>query len=136
MTTTFRPAVHEDIAAVLAFWRQSTEPSSTDNAPALEQLLDHDPGALILAESSGRIIGSVIGAWDGWRGTIYRLAVAPGQRRSGLGTELVHAAERQLETRGAVRLQATVIATDSLAMGFWQRSDWTQAVEQTRFTKG
>jgi ribosomal protein S18 acetylase RimI-like enzyme len=131
-----RPATSADIPAVLAFWGEAAEPSSTDNAPALRNLLAHDPGALILAESADRIIGSVVAAWDGWRGTIYRLAVAPSHRRSGLGTQLVHAAERRLAQHGATRLQATVIGTDLQALGFWQGSDWAHAVGQTRFTKG
>ncbi len=29
---TFRPATPDDIQAVLAFWQESAEPSSTDNA--------------------------------------------------------------------------------------------------------
>jgi ribosomal protein S18 acetylase RimI-like enzyme len=134
--TTLRPAQFEDIAAVLTFWGESAEPSSTDDAAALTRLLEHDPGAVILEESSGRIVGSVIAAWDGWRGTIYRLAVAPSHRGSGLGTRLLEAAVAHLSARGARRLQATVIATDARAMGFWRNTEWHQASEQTRFTRG
>lgn len=134
--TTLRPAQFEDIASVLTLWRESAEPSSTDDAPALTRLLEHDPGGLILGESSGQIVGSVIAAWDGWRGTIYRLAVAPSHRRSGLGTRLLQAGVQHLSAHGARRLQATVIETDARAMGFWRCTDWQQAGEQTRFTRG
>ena len=136
MVTTLRPAQFEDIATVLTLWRESAEPSSTDDAAALTGLLEHDPGALILAESSGQIVGSVIAAWDGWRGTIYRLAVAPSHRRSGLGTRLLQAAVQRMSAQGARRLHAVVIETDTRAMGFWRRTDWQQAEEQTRFTLG
>jgi ribosomal protein S18 acetylase RimI-like enzyme len=134
--TTLRPAQPEDIAAVLTLWREAAEPSSTDDAAAVTVLLEHEPGALIIAESSGQIVGSVIAAWDGWRGTIYRLAVAPSHRRSGLGTRLLQAAVDRISARGARRLQATVIETDTRAMGFWRGTDWRQAEEQTRFTRG
>jgi ribosomal protein S18 acetylase RimI-like enzyme len=134
--TTLRPAQPEDIAAVLTLWRDSAEPSSTDDVAAVTALLEHEPGALIIAESSGQIVGSVIAAWDGWRGTIYRLAVAPSHRRSGLGTRLLQAAGDRISARGARRLQATVIETDTRAMGFWRGTDWRQAEEQTRFTRG
>ncbi|HXN60416.1 MAG TPA: GNAT family N-acetyltransferase [Acidimicrobiales bacterium] len=133
---TLRPARLEDIAAVLTLWRESAEPSSTDDATALTGLLEHDPGALILGESSGQIVGSVIAAWDGWRGTIYRLAVAPAHRGGGLGTRLLQAAVQRISAHGARRLQATVIETDARAMGFWRRTDWRRAEEQTRFTWG
>ena len=134
--TTLRPAQPEDIAAVLTLWRDSAEPSSTDDVAAVTALLEHEPGALIIAESSGQIVGSVIAAWDGWRGTIYRLAVAPSHRRSGLGTRLLQAAVDRISAAGARRLQATVIETDTRAMGFWRGTGWRQAEEQTRFTRG
>ena len=65
---------------MLAFWAAATaEPSSTDDSAGLEGLLTHSPGALILAVDDGAIVGSVIAGWDGWRATVYRLAVAPAQ---------------------------------------------------------
>ena len=131
---TLRPARLEDIPAVLALWRVSAEPSSTDDAAALRCLLGHDEGALIIGESSGQIVGSVIAAWDGWRGTVYRLAVSPSHRRSGLGTRLLQAAEQRISERGARRLQATVIETDRRAMEFWERTGWRRVHDQTRFT--
>jgi ribosomal protein S18 acetylase RimI-like enzyme len=134
--TMLRPARPEDIAAVLILWRSSAEPSSTDDAAALTGLLEHDPGALIVGESSGQVVGSVIAAWDGWRGTIYRLAVAPSHRGDGLGTRLLQAAVERISAHGARRLQATVIQTDARAMGFWRHTDWRQAEQQTRFTWG
>jgi ribosomal protein S18 acetylase RimI-like enzyme len=82
------------------------------------------------------IAGSVIAAWDGWRGTIYRLAVAPSHRRRGLGTELVSTAVKRLRAVGAVRLQAIVVETEAQAAGFWRASDWIEQVERLRFTLG
>ena len=72
----------------------------------------HDPEALLLAEEDSLIVGSVIAAWDGWRGTIYRLAVAPSHRRGGLGRSLLRAAEERLRDLSAARLQAIVVETD------------------------
>ena len=89
-----RPATPDDIDAVLAFWLEATaEPSSTDDADGLAALLERSPGSLILAVEGGAIVGSVVAGWDGWRGTIYRLAVAPAYRRRGIATQLVAAAE-------------------------------------------
>src|ERR1700722_20552551 len=84
-----RTATTDDIAGVLAFWRETAEPTSTDSADALAGLLRRDPGALLVAEADGEIVGSVIAGWDGWRGSGYRLAVGPDRRRRGLGPELL-----------------------------------------------
>jgi ribosomal protein S18 acetylase RimI-like enzyme len=79
-------------------------------------------------------VGSVIAAWDGWRGSVYRLAVAPAHRRHGLGQLLLGEAAERLRTTGARRLQAIVVATDPRATGFWRDTDWTEQVERIRFT--
>jgi ribosomal protein S18 acetylase RimI-like enzyme len=134
--TGLRPATADDIEAVLAFWREAAEPTSTDTAEALGGLLHHDPGALIIAEAEGRIVGSVIAGWDGWRGAIYRLAVASSQRRRGLGQALLRAAEDRLAGLGARRMHAIVVETNDDGVAFWTASDWGLQAGQLRFAKG
>jgi len=47
-----------------------------DDLEALERLIEHDPSSLLIAERGAGLIGTVVAAWDGWRGNMYRLAVA------------------------------------------------------------
>jgi ribosomal protein S18 acetylase RimI-like enzyme len=139
MTTTIsiRPAVADDIGAVLALWREAAAPTTTDDAEGLGALLAHDPGALLVAElSSGQIVGTVIAGWDGWRGSVYRIAVDPSLRRAGLGRRLLDAAEDRLRGVGARRMHAIVVGTDERAAGFWEASDWEHQSAQWRFTQG
>jgi ribosomal protein S18 acetylase RimI-like enzyme len=131
-----RTAGPDDVAGVLAFWEAAAEPTSTDSADALAGLLRRDPDALIVAEVGGGIVGSVIAGWDGWRGSIYRLAVAPDHRRHGLGRLLLRAAEDHLARLGAHRSQAIVVGTSARAVAFWRATDWEHQSEQLRFAKG
>ncbi len=137
MDEAIRPARFSDIEAVLGLWVASDAlPSHTDNAQSLSALIRHDPPALLVADDDGVVVGSVIAGWDGWRGSIYRLVVARSHRHMGLGRRLVLEAETRLSERGAVRLQATVVRTESGAMEFWQGSGWEHQAEATRFVKG
>jgi ribosomal protein S18 acetylase RimI-like enzyme len=131
-----RPATADDIAGVLTFWREAAQPTSTDSTEVLVNLVDRDPGALIVAEVDDAIVGTVIAGFDGWRGSIYRLAVAPDQRRSGLGQRLLRAAEERLAAVGARRLHAIVVESNDLAFAFWTASDWEHQAGQARFAKG
>jgi ribosomal protein S18 acetylase RimI-like enzyme len=131
-----RPAVQGDIPSVLALWRDAAAASSTDTVDALASLLDRDPGALMVADASGEIVGSVIAGWDGWRGSVYRLAVAPAHRRAGLGARLLHEAERRVQALGARRLQAIVEGSDARALAFWDSTGWESQIGQRRFTTG
>jgi ribosomal protein S18 acetylase RimI-like enzyme len=133
--TQLRPATAEDSAGVLALWREAAEPTSTDSIEALGNLQRRDPGALIVAEADGRIVGSVIAGWDGWRGAIYRLAVAHDQRRRGLGQALLRAAEERLTGLGGRRLHAIVVESNDDAVAFWTATDWEYQAGQLRFAK-
>ncbi len=136
MDIPIRPAVTGDLAAVLQLWQEAADPTSTDTDSALRALVEHDRDALMVAEESGRIVGTVIAGWDGWRGSVYRLVVAPDFRRSGLGRHLVEAAERRLAELGALRTQAVVVGSDSRAMGFWSATEWRLQDGQVRFARG
>jgi len=131
-----RPATHDDIAAVLTFWTAATaEPSRTDDARGIENLLANSPDALIVAVDEGAIVGTVIVGWDGWRGTLYRLAVAPTHRRRGIATALVDDAEQRLRRRGARRMHLIVgNAGGPAAVGFWKSARY-EPTDQLRMVK-
>src|SRR6266498_4868999 len=104
---TIRPARSDEVGQVLAVWREAeATPSATDNREEVLKLLAEPAAVLLVAEAEGRLVGTVIGGWDGWRGNIYRLAVAPGYRRRGLARLLVAEAGRCLHRVGAKRITA------------------------------
>ena len=122
---------------VLALWHEAgAEPTHTDDAQSLVRLIDHDADALVVAEVDDHVVGSVMAAWDGWRGSVYRLVVAPAHRRQGLGRRLVEVAEQRLAGAGALRVQAIVVETDPRATAFWRAIGWEQQVARVRFVKG
>jgi ribosomal protein S18 acetylase RimI-like enzyme len=133
---TIRSATEGDIASVLRLWEAAgSPPSVSDTREGLSRLLATDREALIIAESSGVVIGSLIGSWDGWRGSFYRLAVHPDQRRQGLAIALLREGERRIRERGALRLTAIVADDDPAAMGFWQAAGYGRQQHRARFVR-
>lgn len=66
------------------------------------------------------VVGSVMAGFDGHRGWVYYLAVAPEKRLAGLGRALMAAAERWLRARRAPKLQLMVRDGNENALDFYR----------------
>ena len=110
-----------DTEAVIELWRRAgAVPRPSDRAEALRARIAHDDGLFLLAVEGGRVVGSLIGAWDGWRGGHYRLAVDPAVRRRGVATRLVEEVERRMRALGAERVAIRVFHGEPGAIAFWE----------------
>ncbi len=134
---TIRAATTEDIPAVLALWSEATvEPSATDDADGVATLLGVDPESLLVAVADdGALVGTVVAGWDGWRGTMYRLAVLPALRRQGIARQLVEEGERRLRANGARRFHLIVVADEEPAQAFWAAAGYEQQQDRLRYVK-
>jgi ribosomal protein S18 acetylase RimI-like enzyme len=132
-----RPAREEDLSQVLALWAKAKSPHSRtrDDLEVLERLRAADAESLLVARIEGRLVGTLIAAWDGWRGNMYRLAVGAGHRRRGIGLALVRAGEEALYRRGARRISALVGADDPVAAALWCAAGYEHDERIARFVR-
>ena len=136
MEVAIRAASLGDTAEVLSVWQTADlAPSATDDPLGIERLLERDPGALLVAVVDERIVGTVIAAFDGWRGSMYRLAVAPLLRDGGVGGALVAAGERRLRDLGARRISALVMRENLEGVSLWKMCGYTQDPRMGRWIK-
>lgn len=137
MPLIIRPCRLDECAHVLDLWRKAEAiPRPTDTLPDVERMVREHPDTLLVGEEDGRIVGSVIAGWDGWRGGIYRLAVLPECRRRGVAQALVAEAERRLAARGARRLSAMVARDEPQAVAFWNAAPgWAREPRWLRYAK-
>lgn len=137
MDVTFRYAVDADIADVLDLWAVAAENDArpSDDAGKVAALIARDLEALDLAVVDGRIVGSLISGWDGWRAHLYRLAVHPSMRRQGVGRELLARAEHRLIALGATRLDAMVLDGNELGQSLWIAEGYAKQPEWRRWVR-
>ncbi|MER5729549.1 GNAT family N-acetyltransferase [Streptomyces sp. NPDC002138] len=131
-----RTAEATEAERVLAFWREAAEGTSiTDDVDGVTRLIRRDPQALILAESDGVLVGSVIAGFDGWRCSLYRLAVLPSHRRRGIGAALVEAAERRFLAVGGRRGDAMVLEANGPGQRAWAAAGYHREDHWRRWVK-
>lgn len=129
-----RSATSADVAPLMALWEVAAENDSrpADKTDAVARVLARDPEACLVAEEDGRIVGSIIAGWDGWRAHLYRLAVHPDMRRRGIGSMLLAAAEDRLATLGATRFDAMVLEGNDLGQAVWRTAGYVPQEEWRR----
>ena len=113
-------ATAADRETVVALWRDCglTRPWNDPDAD-FALALDTPASTVLVTRDGETITGSVMVGFDGHRGWVYYLAVAPDVRRGGLGRALMAAAEAWLRERGAPKIQLMVRADNANALGFY-----------------
>ncbi|WP_326692423.1 MULTISPECIES: GNAT family N-acetyltransferase [unclassified Streptomyces] len=131
-----RAAGKADIDGVLAFWSEAAEGTSvSDDREGVARLIARDPEALLLAEREGRTVGTVIAGWDGWRCSLYRLAVLPAERRQGIARALLAAAEERFAALGGRRGDAMVLDRNEQAHRAWEAAGYAPQPQWSRWVK-
>ncbi|CAI0869795.1 MAG: GNAT family acetyltransferase [Serratia proteamaculans] len=74
----------------------------------IERKLNHDPDLFLVAEVGGEVVGSVLGGYDGHRGSAYYLGVHPDYRGRGIANALISRLEKKLIARGCPKIQLMV----------------------------
>lgn len=137
MSIDLRAATPADRASLLALWELAAENDArpADTEAAVDRLLSRDPEACLVAELDGRLVGSLIAGWDGWRAHLYRLAVHPDLRRQGIARRLLAAAEERLTALGAGRIDAMVLEHNGLGRELWRAAGYDPQPEWRRWVK-
>ena len=112
-----------DEEAIVALWDACFVEPRPWNQP--RELIQRKVGVardlFLVATLDRRIVGAVIAGWDGHRGWLYHLAVAPDVRRRGIGSRLVRAAEALLQARGCPKVNLQILASNRDVVRFYER---------------
>ncbi len=118
-----------DYDAVFALWKSigpGVNISPSDTREEIAKKLQRDPDLFLVAEENGKIIGTVLGGYDGRRGLVYHLAVAESCRGNGLGTALMNELESRLKAKGCYKYYLLVTPDNLGVMVFYRRMGWEE----------
>ena len=114
--------VDNDSDALVALWARCdlTRPWNDPRAD-LARARTTPTSTVLVGHAEGLLVASVMVGYDGHRGWIYYLAVAPEVRRNGLGRQMMQEAETWLRARDAPKLQLMVRNANTATIGFYER---------------
>ncbi|CAI0692543.1 GNAT family acetyltransferase [Serratia proteamaculans] len=99
----------DDFEEVITLWeRCDLLRPWNDPEMDIERKLNHDPDLFLVAEVGGEVVGSVMGGYDGHRGSAYYLGVHPDYRGRGIANALINRLEKKLIARGCPKIQLVV----------------------------
>ena len=118
-------ADYEGVAAVweaVGMW-----PHIGEDRAWYEAALQRNPGCGFVWRHAGRIVATVIASWDGFRGSIFHLAVLESHRNRGLGSALLAAAEKKLKDMGIFQINIMVYEQNGFAESLYCRRGYERS---------
>lgn len=116
-----RPFNLADSEAVIAVWEacQMTVPWN-DPHKDIARKMQVNPELFLVAEGvNGRILGTVMGGYEGHRGWINYLAVSPDCQGQGIGRALMAAVEAKLAALGCAKINLQVRSSNRAVIQFY-----------------
>ena len=118
----------EDFDGVSAVWEAvGMWPHVGEDRAWFERALQRNPGCGFVWREAGRIVGTVIAGWDGFRGSIFHLAVLESHRNRGLGSALLAAAEQKLKDMGVFQINLMVYEQNGFAESLYHRRGYERS---------
>jgi ribosomal protein S18 acetylase RimI-like enzyme len=119
----------EEYPQIYALWQRAgsgIQLRISDEPDEIAKKVQRDPDLFLVALAGDKIVGAVLGGFDGRRGMMYHLAVEPDRRKSGIGTALVDELERRLKARGCIRYYLMATAQNEQAIHFYEKRGWVK----------
>jgi len=117
-----RPFHPDDEPAVVSLWRTCdlVRPWN-DPSKDIKRKLRVRPDLFLVGSLDGQIIASVMAGYDGHRGWLNYLAVAPEHQRQGYARAIVDAAERLLREAGCPKINLQVRTSNRGVIAFYRK---------------
>jgi N-acetylglutamate synthase len=117
----------EDYDDVQALWLGAGPGVDRRPSDELDQVavkIERDADLFLLAVVDTRVVGAVMGGWDGRRAYVYHLAVAPELRRRGVGGALMDELEERFRHKGALKAKCQIYTHNHESLAFFRQRGW------------
>lgn len=116
-----RPFTVADTEAVISLWTEvGLVRPWNDPRRDIQRKLTTQPELFLVIDEGSQVIATAMVGYDGHRGWVYYLAVAPDRRGKGHARALMAEAERLLIERGCPKIMLMVRADNDTVIGMYE----------------
>lgn len=117
----------EDFSKLLTLWNEAglSVVNFKREQQELSTLLKLNLDSCLVATINKKIIGSIIGAFNGRRVWIYHLAIHPNWQNKGLGSKLLKKIESIFKKKGATKILLGVSFNNLSTCSFYEKSGYS-----------
>ena len=117
----YRAYRDDDESGVIELWRRCDLVRPWNHPQAdIRRKCDDSRELFFVGELDGELVASCMAGYDGHRGWIYYLAVAPEFQRQGIASRLLAIAEAELHRRGCPKIDLMVRDTNQQVIEFYR----------------
>ena len=122
-----RPFHSKDEAAVIELWHQcGLIVPQNDPKKDIERKLKINSELFLIGELDNQIIASCMAGYEGHRGWINYLAVAPHKQRNGIATQMMDYVEKLLHEIGCPKINLQIRSTNLKVIEFYKSIGFVQ----------
>lgn len=117
-----RPFQIDDEAAVIALWaRCNLIRPWNDPRKDIQRKLSVQPELFLLGLQQHNLLATIMAGYEGHRGWINYLAVAPEHQKQGLGRVMMDAAETRLRALGCPKINLMIRTSNQAVVDFYKQ---------------
>jgi ribosomal protein S18 acetylase RimI-like enzyme len=113
-----------DYDSIVTLWKNlhlTRSDGTIESAAELHETLKYNPTTFIVVESGGKLIGSVIGTYDGRRGYIAKVGLDIQFQRKGIGKRVGAELIRRMQARGVKQMMGFVNKDNRNVLAFYEK---------------
>ncbi|MFX0024209.1 MAG: GNAT family N-acetyltransferase [Candidatus Hermodarchaeota archaeon] len=119
---TFSMESYDDIISI---WRKAgISVGSTDTKEEIKRILDKNPQLFLIGKIDQKIIGVVMGGFDGRRGYVHHLAVDPDYQKKGYGKMIMDELILRFRKLGVHKVHLFIEKYNKEVVNFYQNLGW------------
>ena len=113
-----------DYEQFVGLWKRlhlTRDDGTIESAEELQETAKYNPTTFLIVESHGKVIGSVIGSYDGRRGYIAKAGLLPEYQKQGIGKRVGIELIRRLKARGVKHIMGFVNKDNEKVLHFYEQ---------------